>query len=78
MQKAAEIAINDFRTGHWGRITLETPEQFAQWWAAGQVLDAERRAKREKRNAKKTPQRGGADPVDAAEAANEPSDAAGH
>ena len=37
LQKAAEIAINDFRSGAWGRITLETPEQFAQWWAAAQA-----------------------------------------
>ena len=44
LQKAAEIAINDFRTGAWGRITLETPEGFAQWWAAGQALDEDRRA----------------------------------
>jgi len=58
MQKAAEIAINDFRTGNWGRITLETPAQFVQWCAAGQLLDAERHARREKRGAKKTPQRG--------------------
>ena len=37
LQKAAEIAINDFRSGAWGRITLETPGEFAQWWAAAQV-----------------------------------------
>ena len=52
LQKAAEIAINDFRTGAWGRITLETPAQFAQWWAAGQVRDAQRQARRDERNAK--------------------------
>jgi ribosome biogenesis GTPase A len=75
MQKAAEIAINDFRTGNWGRITLETPEQFAQWWATGLLLDAERHAKREKRGAKKTPQRSDANAVGAADA---PSDAPGH
>ena len=46
LQKAAEIAINDFRTGAWGRITLETPDEFAQWWADGQARDAERRAAR--------------------------------
>ncbi|CAN5722099.1 ribosome biogenesis GTPase YlqF [soil metagenome] len=54
MQKAAEIAINDFRTGAWGAITLETPGEFAQWLAAGQLLDAERKAKKERGN-KKTP-----------------------
>ncbi len=37
LQKAAEIAINDFRSGAWGRITLETPEEFARWRAAAQV-----------------------------------------
>ena len=60
LQKAAEIAINDFRCGAWGRITLETPDEFAQWWAAGQALDAERQAKREARSRKKKPQREGA------------------
>jgi ribosome biogenesis GTPase A len=44
LQKAAEIAINDFRSGAWGRITLETPDEFAQWWAQGQAREAERRA----------------------------------
>ncbi len=36
LQKAAEIVINDFRSGAWGRITLETPEEFAKWWAEAQ------------------------------------------
>ena len=62
LQKAAEIAINDFRAGAWGRITLETPEQFGQWWAQGQALDAERQDKRAQRKAKR-PQ-----PTDAGEA----------
>ena len=44
LQKAAEVAINDFRSGAWGRITLETPEEFARWWAQGQLREAERRA----------------------------------
>lgn len=43
LQKAAEIAMNDFRSGAWGRITLETPDAFASWWAEGQKLEAERR-----------------------------------
>ena len=46
LQKAAEIALNDFRTGHWGRITLETPQEFAAWAAAGESREAERRAKK--------------------------------
>ena len=45
LQKAAEIALNDFRSGAWGRITLETPEQWAQWQATAQALEAERLAK---------------------------------
>jgi ribosome biogenesis GTPase A len=49
LQKAAEIAINDFRTGAWGRITLETPDQFAQWSTAGHALDEERRAAKKRR-----------------------------
>ena len=52
LQKAAEITLNDFRTGAWGRITLETPDEFAQWWAAGQVLEAQRLAKRGARGTK--------------------------
>lgn len=59
MQKAAEVVINDFRTGALGRVTLETPEEFAQWLAVGQARDAERQAKREQRTKKKKPQRGG-------------------
>lgn len=50
LQKAAEIALNDFRTGAWGRITLESPEEFMQWWAQGQAIEAERREKREQRS----------------------------
>ena len=49
LQKAAEIAINDFRSGAWGRITLATPDEFAQWWAQGQAQDAERRAAKSRR-----------------------------
>lgn len=53
LQKAAEIAMHEFRSGNLGRITLETPEEFAQWLAAGQLLDAERKAKKEARANKK-------------------------
>jgi len=52
-QKAAEIVIGEFRSATLGRITLETPEQFAQWLAAGQQLDMERLAKKEARSGKK-------------------------
>jgi ribosome biogenesis GTPase A len=46
-QKAAEIAIYDFRSGVLGRITLETPNEFAVWLSAGQTLDAQRQMKKE-------------------------------
>jgi len=59
LQKAAEIAINDFRSGAWGRITLESPDEFLAWCAAARLLDAERQARREQRAARKQkPQRG--------------------
>jgi ribosome biogenesis GTPase A len=31
LHKAAEAALNDFRSGAWGRITLETPDELARW-----------------------------------------------
>ncbi len=46
LQKAAEIVLHEFRNGGLGRVTLETPEEFAQWLAAGQQRDAERRDKK--------------------------------
>jgi ribosome biogenesis GTPase A len=49
IQKAAEIVITEFRAATLGRITLETPQEFAQWLAAGQLLDAQRLAKKEAR-----------------------------
>jgi len=54
-QKAAEIAIHDFRSGSWGPITLETREEFAQWAAQAEALDVARQAKRAARS-KKTAQ----------------------
>jgi len=53
LQKAAEIVIYDFRAAILGRITLETPEEFDQWLAAGQLVDAERQAKKKKRPSEK-------------------------
>ena len=50
LQKAGEIALNDFRAGAWGRITLEAPDEFMQWYAAGEARDAERSAKRTERS----------------------------
>ena len=47
LQKAAEIVIYEFRAATLGRITLETPIEFAEWLAAGQLLDAERQVKKD-------------------------------
>ena len=47
VQKAAELLIHDFRSGALGRITLETPAEFAQWLAEGRKLDAERQLRKE-------------------------------
>jgi ribosome biogenesis GTPase A len=54
-QKAAEIVITEFRAATLGRITLETPQEFAQWLAAGQQLDAQRLAKKEARKSRASP-----------------------
>ncbi|MDR3452846.1 MAG: ribosome biogenesis GTPase YlqF [Rhodoferax sp.] len=48
LQKAAEIVIYDLRAANLGRITLETPEEFAAWLAEGQKVDAERQLKKKK------------------------------
>lgn len=72
LQKAAEIAINDFRTGAWGRITLETPDEFVQWWAEGQAIDAQRLSKREKRDKRRG--RPSRDEADGPESADTPQD----
>ncbi len=48
LQKAAEIAIYDFRSSVLGRITLETPEEYGAWLAEGQLLDAQRQQKKKK------------------------------
>ncbi|MDM0104128.1 ribosome biogenesis GTPase YlqF [Variovorax sp. J22R24] len=53
LQKAAEIVMHEFRSGNMGRITLETPEEFAEWLAVGQRVDAERKAKKEARTRRK-------------------------
>lgn len=48
IQKAAEIVINEFRSATLGRITLETPAEYAQWLAEGEEADAERQLKKQK------------------------------
>jgi ribosome biogenesis GTPase A len=47
LTKAAEIVIHDFRSGSLGRLTLETPEEFAEWLKAGEKIDAERQVKKD-------------------------------
>jgi ribosome biogenesis GTPase A len=59
LQKAAELAIHDFRSGAWGRVTLETPQDFVQWQAEGELKEQARQAKSAARVARKPPQRGG-------------------
>jgi ribosome biogenesis GTPase A len=57
LQKAAEIVINDLRSGAWGRVTLETPDEFCAWRSAGHELEARRQAAKRQRTAKPVPQR---------------------
>jgi ribosome biogenesis GTPase A len=45
--KTAHIVIHDFRTAALGRVTLETPEEFAAWLAEGKIADAERAVRKE-------------------------------
>jgi ribosome biogenesis GTPase A len=47
LQKAADLVIHDFRSAVMGRMTLETPQEFAQWLTHGQKLDAERQVKKD-------------------------------
>lgn len=54
VQKAAEIVLTDFRSAVLGRITLETPEEFEAWRAAGALEDAAREAKKAARKGRKT------------------------
>jgi ribosome biogenesis GTPase A len=47
LQKAAEIVIYDFRSAALGRITLETPQEFSEWLAVGEKIDAQRQVKKD-------------------------------
>ena len=49
LQKTAEIVMTDFRTAILGRITLEAPDEFETWRAAGLAEDAKRQAKKDAR-----------------------------
>ena len=55
IQKAAEIVIHEFRAAILGRITLETPDEFATWLQAGLAADAERLAKKNKKQKSQKP-----------------------
>jgi len=46
VQKAAEIVLNEFRSGALGRVSLETPEELAEWTAAAVAAEAEREKER--------------------------------
>ncbi|MFC3875154.1 ribosome biogenesis GTPase YlqF [Neisseria musculi] len=52
-QKAAENTLTDFRDGHIGRITLETPNQWETWLKKAKQKEAEQKAVREARKAEK-------------------------
>lgn len=45
-QKAAEKVLTDFRDGYIGRITLETPNQWAIWLKKGQQHEAQLKVER--------------------------------
>lgn len=49
VQKASEIVITDFRIHNLGRITLETPQEYEDWFSKGMELDALRQAKKDAR-----------------------------
>ena len=55
LQKAAEIVIYEFRAATLGRVTLETPEEFAVWVAEAQAADALRLSKKQKKEQRKAP-----------------------
>lgn len=52
-QKAAETLLTDFRSGVLGRITLETPDEFARWLAVGLEAEAQLEAARKKKLAQR-------------------------
>jgi len=52
LQKVAEVVLNDFRATALGRITLETPVQFAGWLAAAEAEEAARLARKAERGAR--------------------------
>ena len=57
LQKAAEIVMHEFRSATLGRITLETPEEFAAWVLEADQREAERAAKKDARARERKGQR---------------------
>ncbi|MDY0743156.1 ribosome biogenesis GTPase YlqF [Paucibacter sp. R3-3] len=49
MQKAAEVLVYEFRQGVLGRITLETPAEFAGWAATAELAEAARKDRKTRR-----------------------------
>lgn len=58
LQKAAELLMNDFRTGALGRITLETPEEFQAWTETAEAAEAAHQARKQAVLASKAKGRG--------------------
>ncbi len=57
LQKAAEIVMHEFRSATLGRITLETPDEFAAWVLDADQREAERAAKKDARARERKGQR---------------------
>ena len=55
LQKAAEIVIHEFRAATLGRITLETPEEFAAWTTEAEAAEALRQSRRDARKRSRSP-----------------------
>ncbi|MET0518991.1 MAG: ribosome biogenesis GTPase YlqF [Burkholderiaceae bacterium] len=69
MQKAAEVLVYEFRQAVLGRISLETPEEFAGWQATAELAETERKEKKARRRQKIDSRNPGtAGPAEAAEA----------
>ncbi len=57
-QKAAETVLYELRSGGFGRVTLETPGDYAAWQEAARVADEEKAAAKEAARLARRPQRG--------------------
>jgi ribosome biogenesis GTPase A len=61
LQKAAELTIHDFRSAAWGRVSLETPAEFAAWLEDSRSTESARQARAAARMARKPAPRSTAD-----------------